>query len=102
MESGHDGAVPGGFLEGAIDVGVKEPDVALCFKAHFLNEDLSFVAMVEVFDCLLEADGDEQANTDGGDVDEEVAPGVGGGVGRVDVEQGWVLCGVRGDATQMK
>ena len=32
--------------------------------------------------------GDEEAEDDGGDVDEEVAPGVGGVVGRVDVEHG--------------
>jgi len=46
------------------------------------------VAMVEGFDCLLEADGDEQPDADGGDVDEEVRPGVDGFVGRVDVEHG--------------
>jgi hypothetical protein len=40
-------------------------------------------------DRLLQADGDEQADDDGGDVDEEVFPGVGGLVGRVDVEHGW-------------
>jgi hypothetical protein len=44
------------------------------------------MAVVEVLDGLLEADGDEKADDDGGDVDEEVAPGVGGGVGRVYVE----------------
>jgi hypothetical protein len=32
------------------------------------------VAVVEVFDGLLEADGNEEAEDDGGDVDEEVAP----------------------------
>jgi hypothetical protein len=35
------------------------------------------MAVVEELDGLLETDGDEQANDDGGDVDEEVAPGVG-------------------------
>ena len=53
-----------------------------------------FVVLVDALDELLEADGDEEADDDGGDVDEEVAPGVGGGVGRVDVEHGRVLCGV--------
>ena len=48
----------------------------------------ALVAVVEGFDGLLEADGDEQADDDGGDVEEEVAPGVGGVVGRVDVEHG--------------
>jgi hypothetical protein len=97
-----DGLVPGSLLEVAIDVCAEDRDVSFGFRAHLLYQHLSLVAMVEVLDCLLEADGDEQANTDGGDVDEEVAPGVGGGVGRVDVEHGRVLCGVRGDATQMK
>jgi hypothetical protein len=32
------------------------------------------VAVVEVFNGLLEADGNEKAEDDGGDVDEEVAP----------------------------
>jgi len=44
------------------------------------------VTMMEVFDGLLETDGDEQTDDDGRDVDEEVFPGVGGFVGRVDVE----------------
>jgi hypothetical protein len=46
------------------------------------------VTVVEVFDGLFEADGDEQADDDGGDVDEEVALGGGGVVGWVDVEHG--------------
>ena len=39
-------------------------------------------------DGLLQTDGDQQTDADGGDVDEEVFPGVGGGVGWVDVEHG--------------
>ena len=42
-------------------------------------------ALVDALYDLLNTDGDEQANRDGGDVDEEVAPGVGGGVGWVNV-----------------
>jgi hypothetical protein len=59
-------------------------------------------AVMEVLDGLFEADGDEQADDDGGDVEEEVAPGVGGGVGWVDVEHktedrgGREICGVEG------
>jgi hypothetical protein len=48
-------------------------------------ELVALMAMMDGFDGLFEADGDEEADDDGGDVDEEVAPGVGGGVGRVDV-----------------
>ena len=43
------------------------------------------IALVDALDELLEADGDDEADDDGGDVDEEVFPGVGGGVGWVDV-----------------
>jgi hypothetical protein len=39
------------------------------------------MAVVEVLDGLLEANGDEEAEDDGGDVDEEVAPRGGGVVG---------------------
>jgi hypothetical protein len=35
-----------------------------------------FVVLVDALDGLLEADGDEKTDDDGGDVDEEVAPGV--------------------------
>jgi hypothetical protein len=91
LESGQDGTVPGGFLDVAIDVGMKEADVAFGFNAHLLNEGVSFAAVVDGFDGLLEADGDEQTDADGGDVDEEVAPGVGGVVGWVDVEHGEIL-----------
>ena len=41
---------------------------------------------VDRFYGLLEAGGDEEADEDGGDVDEEVAPGV----GRVGFEQAWL------------
>src|SRR6516164_7054526 len=52
------------------------------------------VAMVKVLDGLFEANRDEQAEDDGGDVDEEVAPGGGGVVRRVDVDHwGWLRFG---------
>ena len=64
--------------------------------ADYLNDGLVFVVLVaqigfhladlvvvvEELDGLFEADGDAEADDDGGDVDEEVAPGVGGVVGR--------------------
>jgi hypothetical protein len=46
------------------------------------------VAVMDEFDRLFDADGDEEAEDDGGDVDEEVAPGGGGVVCGVDVEHG--------------
>jgi hypothetical protein len=38
---------------------------------------------------LLEADGDEEAYGDGGDVDDEVCPGVFALVWDVDIEHAW-------------
>ena len=35
---------------------------------------------------LLKADGDEQTDVNGGNVDEEVSPGMGGGMGWMDVK----------------
>jgi hypothetical protein len=51
-------------------------------------QNAAFVGAVQGFNGLFEADGDEQADDDGGEVDEEVAPGVGWVVGWVDVEHG--------------
>jgi len=70
--------------------------IALSLRAHVLGEGVTLMAMMDGFDGLLEADGDEQADDDGGDVDEEVAPGVGGVVGWVDVEDEGFLMGTRG------
>ena len=77
---------PGSVLLQGFDVARKEllifADLAVDVVAGFGDE----MAVVEEFDGLLETDGDEQAEDDGGDVDEEVASGVGCFVGRVDVE----------------
>jgi hypothetical protein len=67
-------------------LGVAEDLLALLMEP--LAQLGGFVVMMQGFDSLLEADGDDEADDDGGDVDEEVAPGVGGGVGWVDVEHG--------------
>jgi hypothetical protein len=48
-------------------------------------ELVALVTVVDGFDSLLETDSDEQAEDDGCDVDEEVAPCGGGMVGGVDV-----------------
>jgi hypothetical protein len=67
---------------------VKAADVHLFLSFECLAGVGDLVAVVEVFDGLLEANGDQQADDDGGDVNEEVALGVGGVVWRVDVEHG--------------
>jgi hypothetical protein len=51
-----------------------------------LDQDATFVGVVNGFHGLLEADGDENAEDDGGEMDEELAA-CGGGVMRwVDVD----------------
>jgi hypothetical protein len=48
--------------------------------------------VVKEFGGLFEAECDKKADSDGGDVDKEVAPGVDGFVRRMDVEHGgWFL-----------
>ena len=79
LEDGSKAAEFGGCDGKAVDV-----DLALDAEGFAGLGDL--MAVVEVLDGLLEADGDEEADDDGGDVDEEVAPGAGGVVGGVDVE----------------
>jgi hypothetical protein len=64
--------------------------------AHLVLDILAgvagLVAVVDVLDGLLQADCDDQAQNNGGDVDEEVAPGTGGVVGGMHVEHGgWFL-----------
>lgn len=39
---------------------------------------MALMTVVDKLDGLLEADGDEETDNDGGDVDTEVAPGAGG------------------------
>jgi hypothetical protein len=77
--------------------GGAKPVVLVCDEVVAIGFELAgegfagfaeLVALVDVFDELLEADGDDEANDDGGDMDEEVFPGVGGVSGRVDVEHG--------------
>jgi hypothetical protein len=62
--------------------------VLLALDAQSFAGLRDLVTVMEELNGLLDGDGDEQANYDGGDVEEEVAPGVGGVVGRVDLEQG--------------
>ena len=47
-------------------------------------ELMALVAVVDELDGLLERDSDEQTDDDSDDVDEEVAPCIGGVVRRVD------------------
>ena len=72
--------------------------VVLGLDAEIFVQLMTLMAVVDRFDGLLQAYSDEEANHDGGDVDEEVAPGAGGVVWRVDVEHsgsGVKGCGYR-------
>ena len=53
------------------------------FKRKFMACPLQLVSMVEVFNRLLEANGDQQTDHDGGNVDEEPTPGMDAFVGCV-------------------
>ena len=79
---------PAAFDGEGVEVGLHCSMHTLTLATEFLLELMALVAVADGFDRLFEADGDEQADDDGGDVDEEVAPGVGGVFGRMDVEQG--------------
>ena len=85
------------------DVVEGDVEVAQAFGVEIGFELLKLVVVVDELDGLLETYGDDEADDDGRDVDEEVFPGVGGFVGRVDVEHGgdsslrgpgaeWVWC----------
>ena len=72
-----------------VEVLVRPVAVEFIVDVEVFFELMALVAMVDELDRLLKADGDEEADDDGGDVEEEVTPGVGGVVGRVDVEHGF-------------
>jgi len=61
-----------------VDILERGIHVGESFCAQLVFHLMSLMTTVEEFYCLLKADGDEQANDDGGDVDKEVPPGVGG------------------------
>jgi hypothetical protein len=67
-----------------IDVLEVDPGIGQLAVAQLLK----LMALMKVLHGLFESDGDQEADDDGGDVDEEVAPGVGGVVGWVYVEHG--------------
>jgi hypothetical protein len=82
-------------LEGLhLQVAVDDLEVLFGLVAEVFLELTTLVAVMDELDGLLKANGDEQAEDDGGDVNEEVAPGAGGVVSWVDVEHG---CGLLWD-----
>ena len=79
---------PGFLLRVCLDVVVEDGKVVLGLGVYVFDQNISFVYAMEIFHCLLQADGDEQAEDDGRDVNEEVSPGGGGVVSGMDVEHG--------------
>jgi hypothetical protein len=69
--------------------------VRFSFQAKSFACISCLVAVVKELDGLFEAYGDEEADDDGGDVNEEVSPAVDGSVGRLDVEHAAELLGDR-------
>ena len=67
----------------------EDRDASLRLSAQVFFQLPALVPMVEVLHRRFQADGNHQPQHDGGDVDEEVAPGGGGVVGRVNIEHGW-------------
>ena len=71
-------------------VGVVLDDLYIGFTivTQFFVQPMALMAVVQQLDGLLETDGDEQTEDDGGDVDEEFTPTGGGMVGGMNVEHG--------------
>ena len=88
---GLGGLLKPGFEAAHVEVARDDFAIVDCLGAEVGFEGDALVAMVEGLDGLLKTNSDDEADDDGGDVNEEVAPGVGGFVGRVDVEQRGLL-----------
>ena len=76
----------GGLFAEAADVFCEAGEVVLVLACEGFSGSVDLVATVEVLDGLFQANGDEEAYDDGGDMEEEVSPGGGGVVGWVDVK----------------
>ncbi len=84
----QDFAIPGDVSSVDLLVDLQVLHAELSFGAQVFAEVIPLMTMMEELNSLLESDGDEQANDNGGDVDEEVAPGVNRMMGWMDVEHG--------------
>src|ERR1700722_13462606 len=79
-----------GLIDGG-EVTLHQRAIGDAFAVQRLLYLTRLAVMVDMFHRLLEPNGNEQADDNGGDVDEEVSPGGGGVVGGVNVEHGWNL-----------
>ena len=75
----REGGEPVALVVGAVGA------VGLELVRQLFSGVAQLVVLVNTLDHLLQTDRDEQTDDDGSDVDEEVSPGMGGFVGRVDV-----------------
>jgi hypothetical protein len=69
-----------------LQIAIDDLQVLFGFIVEVFLKLMALMAVVNGFDGLFEAYSDEEADDDGGDVDEEVAPGGGGVMRWVDVE----------------
>jgi hypothetical protein len=69
-----------------LQVAVDDLKVLFGFVVEVFLQLLALVPVMEELHGLFEADGDDEAENDGGNVDEELAPSGGGVVWRVNVE----------------
>ena len=73
--------------------GNRDVQIANAFGAEIGFELVALMMVVQRFDALLKAYGDEETDDDGGDVSEKLAPGSGSVVRRMDVDHRgqWIL-----------
>ncbi len=76
------------LINGVLIVG-DDAAIEEAFVVEGLLKVRALVAVVEELDGLLERKGEQKADRDGGDVNEELTPGVGGMRRGMDVDHSW-------------
>ena len=89
VEVGHVGADAAADLLDRIEVIGDDAAVQQTLAVKGLFKAVALMEAVEVLDGLLETKCEQEANGDGGNVNEEVAPGVGGVRRGMDVDHAW-------------
>jgi hypothetical protein len=69
-----------------LDVGLGDVTIFEALRAQGFDGFKRLMAVVDVLDRLFESDGDDEADDDGGDVEEEVFPCVSGLVRGMDIK----------------
>ncbi len=79
-----------------LQIAVDDLKILFGLAAKISLQLLALVPVMEQFHRLFQADGNHQPENNGGNVDEEVAPGGRGVLGRVNVQHGVVFLRVLG------